>query len=298
MFWKELAAEHSDSIATFGLDDVKRRQALRYFTWQWRWRHIHKSEQMRFLLRHSRVSALVRALWRPGSLGDQTWESTPWSKPDRWLFVFATRLLWSYASGADHPALQLEEPRLGNPLPVYWNGRLISQDLANTSLELDALGRGGGGEPREIVEIGAGYGRTAHALLSLHPGANYTIVDIEPTISISRWYLTQLFDPARLTFVPADEVDRLDDRQFDVGISISSLQEMTPDQVRDYLALLDRTVSGHVYLKQWQHWHNPVDDADMIFGEYPFPAGWRRTLWERCPVQTNFMQGVWRTPSD
>ena len=282
-------------MSTHGLEQVKRVQALRYFTWQWRWGQIIKSEQMRFLLRNSRPSDMLRTIWRPGPLDQDRWSGTTWSVADRWLYVFATRLIWAYAARSDPSALALEEPELGDPFPVHFRGRLISQDLANTALEIDAAARGGGGSPRNIIEVGAGYGRTAYALLSLHPEATYTIVDIEPTIDVSRWYLTQLFDTDRLTFVQADQIDQIEDRTFDLGLSVSSLQEMTPQQVGGYLQLFDRVVDGHVYLKQWENWHNPVDDTDMVFENYPFPEAWTRTLWERCAVQTQFMQGVWRT---
>ena len=294
-FWKQLGDAHAESMAAHGLDTVKRRQALRYFTWQWRWRHITKSEQMRYLLTHTPPATLVGAGLHPGPLDDRTWDGTPWSKPDRWLYVYATRLLWAQAVATGHPATDLPEPTLGDPLPVQAGGRLVSQDLANTALELDAMRRGGADHPTEVVEIGAGYGRTAYAVLSLFPDARYTIVDIEPTISISRWYLSQQFDADRLTFVPADELDRLEGRSFDLGLSISSLQEMTPAQVGDYLRLLDDHVHGHVFLKQWERWHNPIDETDMVFEDYPIPATWKRMLWERCAVQTKFMQGLWET---
>jgi putative sugar O-methyltransferase len=299
-FWRDLGADHANSLADHGFGDVKRRQALRYFTWQWRWRNLRRSEQLRFLLRHSRPASVALSLWRPGPLDALRWAGPSWSALDRRMYVAGTRLLWIYAAQTRHPALDLPEPELGSPFPVYLQGRLISQDLANTALELDALRRAtlerGARAPRTVLEVGAGYGRTAFALLSLNPSATYTIVDIEPAISISRWYLTELFGPDRVTFVPADHLERLDGSTFDLGISISSLQEMTPAQVDLYLKLFDRSVDGYVLLKQWDRWHNPVDETDMVFDEYPIPTRWQRLLWERCPVQTRFMQGVWRTP--
>jgi hypothetical protein len=296
-FWTELGAEHAGSLASHGPEDMKRRQALRYFTWQWRWKQILRSEQIRFLLRHSSMAGIGRAVWHPGPLDDETWSGPEWTKMDRWLYTFATRLLWSYAARRliQSPTMELDEPRVGNPFPVQLDRRWISQDLANTALELDAVRRAGVDSPRNIVEIGAGYGRTAYALLSINPVATYTVVDIEPSITISRWYLTQLFDGDRLSFVHADQLDQLNGRCFDLALSISSLQEMTVAQVDGYLRLLDRVVDGHVFLKQWERWRNPVDHTEMVFDEYPFPTHWRRVLWERCPVQTRFRQGVWRT---
>src|ERR1700730_18385889 len=97
-FWRQLGADHASSLASHGFDDIKRRQALRYFTWQWRWRHVGRSEQLRFLLRESSPLSIASALWRPGPLDSQTWVGPSWSRLDRRLYIFATRLLWACAA--------------------------------------------------------------------------------------------------------------------------------------------------------------------------------------------------------
>jgi putative sugar O-methyltransferase len=290
-FWRKLGDEHAADLRTHGYANLKRRQALRYFTWQWRVKQAGASEQLRFLLRASSPATIARsALLDPRSLAAARWAPLAWSPADRWLYTFAIRLLWSHARAHDRKGvLDLDEPELGNPPPVYLGGRLISQDLANSALELGAVPSA---SPRSILEIGAGYGRTAYALLSLHPEAAYTIVDIEPAISISRWYLTALFPQRKLRFVGPDELGELG-RDFDLALSISSLQEMRPDQVAAYLALMDRVVDGVVYLKQWREWHNPTDDVTMRFADFPIPRRWRQRFLETCPVQTRFLQGAW-----
>jgi hypothetical protein len=147
------------------------------------------------------------------------------------------------------------------------------------------------------MEIGGGYGRTAYALLSVFPQATYTIIDIEPALSISRWYLEKLFPGRRLTFVPAEDAANLR-REFDLALSISSLQEMRVDQIAGYLRLLDGVVrpDGVVYLKQWDEWRNPDDEVTLRFADYPIPARWRRSFLRKCPVQTRFLQGAWILP--
>jgi len=52
-FWRELGAEHARDLTTFGIEHVKRHQALRYFIWRWRFSTLRASEQFRFMLRHS-----------------------------------------------------------------------------------------------------------------------------------------------------------------------------------------------------------------------------------------------------
>jgi putative sugar O-methyltransferase len=299
-FWQRLAAEHTEDLERYGFETVKRHQALRYFTWGWRWRSLRGSRQMRYLLTHSAPSSLTRAVVTPAALSDAEWKGVPWSRRDRWLYVFAARLLWEHASRHDAlDVLAQPEPDIGAPLPVRWRGRLISQDLANSALEASAIDRAlGDVRPRSILEVGAGYGRTAYALLSAFPEATYTIVDIEPALSISRWYLTQLFPPGRLRFLRPDETDVLTERSADLVVSISSLHEMTIGQVAQYLKLFDRVGrGGTVYLKQWERWTNPDDGITLDFGEYPVPRAWRRLFDEPAPVQSNFRQAAWTIPA-
>lgn len=296
-FWQQLAQEHARSLESHGFDQVKRHQALRYFTWQWRWRSLRQSEQMRFLLSHSSPGDLLRSAFAPIELSDEAWEGVSWTRADRWLYAYATRLLWQYARKHDAAGVvALPEPTLGTPLPVRLDGRLISQDLANSALEVDFLVRALAGAPiRSVLEVGAGYGRTAYVILSLFPDVTYTIVDIEPAISISRWYLTQLFPAARLRFVRPDEIATIE--PVDLALSISSLQEITHAQLEEYLKLFDR-VAAWVYLKQWIAWYNPVDRITMRFDDYPIPGSWQLAARGVAPVQTKFVQAVWRTHKD
>jgi putative sugar O-methyltransferase len=299
-FWQQLATEHARDLERYGADAIKRHQALRYFTWGWRWRSLRESRQMRYLLAHSAPSSLARALVTPASLADADWTGVSWSRRDRWLYTFATRLLWEHARRHDtFRVLDHPEPELGRPLPVNWRGRLISQDLANAALEATAVGRAlDGTQPSSIVEVGAGYGRTAYALLNSFPDATYTIVDIEPALSIARWYLEQLFPRERLRFLAPDETNDLADGSIDLVVSISSLHEMRLDQVERYLELFDRIAQGGtVYLKQWSRWANPADGITVDFAEYPIPPAWTRLFNAAAPVQTNFRQAAWKVPA-
>jgi hypothetical protein len=183
---------------------------LEYFTWQWGFGRSLLDPQLRFLIRHTSPSSRKSA-WQQPVTSAAAWAGVPWSNGKRRLYTLATRLLWRFASDeSDQGVLALPEPEIGGPLPVYLDGRLISQDLGNTSLELAAMMPALEG-PRSSLEVGAGYGRNAYALLSLYPKASYTIVDIEPALSISRWYPTQLFEAARLQFLAPEDTSAVGD---------------------------------------------------------------------------------------
>jgi ubiquinone/menaquinone biosynthesis C-methylase UbiE len=148
-----------------------------------------------------------------------------------------------------------------------------------------------------VLEIGAGYGRTAFALLALFPEASYTIVDIPPALDISRWYLEALYPDRDLAFVDAGDSERLPDAGFDLALSISSLQEMLPAEIERYLRLVDRTTrAGIVYLKQRAEWHNPDDRLTTRFDDYPIPERWRLLDRRAAPVQTSFTEAAWEIP--
>jgi len=297
LFWQDLAREHAEQLAQYGLSDLKRRQALRYFTWQWRWRAIGRSEQFRFLLAHTPKRDLARALVTPQPLSPALWRGLSWGRGDRYLYALATRLLWLYAEAhGEQRVLALGEPALGNPPPVLWDGQLVSQDLANCALEAEAIVRAlDGRTPASILEIGAGYGRTAYSLLGLFPTASYTIVDIEPALTLSRFYLTALYPERDVRYVDAAQGEPDLAAGIDLAVSISSLHEMTPEQVSGHLQTLDKVVDGVVFLKQWDRWHNPVDDVVMEFDRYPIPEPWSLVFREPSPVQTRFAQAAWRT---
>lgn len=253
---------------------------------------IRQSEQLRFLLSESPLSAIVSSLGPPARAGE--WDGVDWSFGERFLYSVATRLLWRYAQAhGDAEVLSLGEPLTGSPLPVRIGGRLVSQDLANTALEVATITAHLQTPPQHILEIGAGYGRVAYALLSKFPNAKYTIVDIEPALSISRWYLTTFFDHARLTFLDPESAEDAEDA--DLGFSISSLQEMTQESIARYLDLLRARVHGVIFLKQWLTWKNPVDHVTVHFDDYPIPSSWRLLEKRPSPVQTSFVQAIWLT---
>lgn len=132
---------------------------------------------------------------------------------------------------------------VGDPLTVRYDGEEVCLDYAQAVLELGFIERRVALRGARVLEIGAGYGRTCHAILSNHDVAEYCIVDLGNTLRLSRRYLREVLDDARfakLRFVHVDDIDEvLDSAGFDLCINIHSFTEMTPETVQGYLDLID-----------------------------------------------------------
>ncbi len=127
---------------------------------------------------------------------------------------------------------------IGGPPGIRCRGCDINADYLAAVEEFLFLRRHGGldGAAR-IVEIGAGFGRTCHALLRLAPSVReYTIVDLPAMLSLSRAYLERSIPDMidRVRFVSHEDVARAGIAA-DLSINIDSFQEMPPAAIDEYM---------------------------------------------------------------
>lgn len=88
-----------------------------------------------------------------------------------------------------------------------------------------------------VVEIGAGFGRTCHALLSLADISRYVIVDLPEVLNLSGQYLRRALPSAqhkKIEFINAQDFASWSGIEADLSINIDSFQEMPPETVRSY----------------------------------------------------------------
>lgn len=132
---------------------------------------------------------------------------------------------------------KLQHRELGRPLTVRCGGCDIDADYLAAVEEweflLDARALDG---TRTIVEIGAGFGRTCHTLVTLCPEIEeYIIVDLEPMLRLSRAYLQRVVPGANIRFISNDDVKALETLSPDLAINIDSFQEMPPAIITFYM---------------------------------------------------------------
>ncbi|MCA3420056.1 MAG: putative sugar O-methyltransferase [Roseomonas sp.] len=240
------------------------------------------------------------------------------------FYAFYTGLIWQSMTrhATDGLHTWIEEPALGAPIALRYQGRPISQDLANSLLEYYRI--------KELVrqiempkritylELGAGYGRLAYVFLNAQP-CRYIIVDIAPAILVAKWYLTTLFPDravfgyrafrdfaevrdevaaADIVFLSPNQLALLPDNFFDVAISVSTLHEMTLAQIERYKELISVKTSRAVYFKQWTSWQNPEDDIHVGSDLYMFLPPWRLVLDATDLTNCEFTEQGWHRDND
>lgn len=140
----------------------------------------------------------------------------------------------------------------GSPISIHYNGEPVCMDYLLAVLELDFIARDVDLTGQRVLEVGAGYGRSCHAMLSNYDVETYHIVDLDNSLELARGYLASVLDEheyAKVRFVSPGDLDALpDDETFGLGLSVNAFAEMPVATVRDYLSLLDRR-ARHVYVR-------------------------------------------------
>ena len=127
----------------------------------------------------------------------------------------------------------------GNPYAVRRYGEFYDIDYAMAAHEVTYIEDAGFSfYGKDVVEIGAGYGRTAHTTLSNFDVASYTIVDLPKMLALSQAYLATVLPPAdfaRVVFLESFPVGAA----FDLAINIDSFPEMTDEVAAAYQRMID-----------------------------------------------------------
>jgi len=139
---------------------------------------------------------------------------------------------------------RVKNRNLGNPLTIeYETGLFVDIDYLQGIKEISFL-KEILNSCSNILEIGAGYGRTVHIILSLFKNINYyTIIDLKPMLNLAREYLSSVLNFEnfqKIKFLPIENINTLNDKRFDLTININSLQEMQFNTAKNYLDFIDK----------------------------------------------------------
>ena len=138
---------------------------------------------------------------------------------------------------------RIHNREIGNPITVKYDGELVCMDYLQAVFELEFMTNQIHLDGTSILEIGAGYGRTCHAILSNCEVAAYYVVDLENCLELTRRYLNTVLDKEqfeKVHFVTIGDVDRLGATHFDLCVNIDSFAEMDGETVKSYLTFIDK----------------------------------------------------------
>ena len=312
-FWQRLGRQHSKELERFGFENLKRTVNLRYFNWRLPGLFAHQFIPLGadwFKSPNGRVftACVVNNSDGPSELA--------LGRVSARTYAIVCAMLFSTVRRHD-PERLLEryvEPRYGNPFLVRAFDSEFTQDMCNSvhefysaTVELPDL-RG-----KTIIEIGAGYGRLAHLVLTMKPGAKYWIVDVKPAIDVSQNYLKRTlpdkkifgsqsfssFEDVRadvlgsdLCFFTADQIALLPPKCVDLVVCISNLHEMTREQIHFYYDEIDRLCRAYFYSKQWTKSMARENGFTIRHRDYPIKPWWREVFNCRHDVQSWFSHSL------
>jgi putative sugar O-methyltransferase len=338
-FWVDLNEINQAMLDELGLENLKRTLAQNYFNWLvtsrqdpqyqairklWARRptlrpYLNRLEEPRllktlqpYLGRLETPSMPITAMGTAPAIGPSELRTYK-------LFV---GMLWEYSIQQDWAGMASHavEPTVGNPIELYRRGKLISQDLANSIREYNAILSEDRRLPRSlkrVAELGAGYGRLGHVFLS-DGKTKYCIFDIPPALFVSQWYLgaahpektvfrfrhfedfsdiAEELGRSDMAFFTPNQMELFPEGYFDIFASISTLPEMAADQIDNYLRQAERLSRRYVYLKQWLDWENPADGHRVTLETMRLGEGWAPIFDRKDAVQPQFFERLWRRES-
>ena len=170
------------------------------------------------------------ALWNPDTNGL------------RYLKMLIYNLFNTLTDNQKNILFNCKKRDFGNPVSVKREGEDICLDYIQSCLEVDFIDKYTTLDSKSILEIGAGYGRTCHAIVSNFNVCTYTICDIGSCLELSKRYLKEVLDGAdyqKIKFIDPTSLfkSRL---EFDLCINIDSFSEMEKRHVLLYLEFIEK----------------------------------------------------------
>jgi len=306
-FWNHYNKLNIEQITNYGYQNFKQTVNTNYFTWKVAIYHP-------YAINLKRMTPYLTVKFSQEELHRQHLLFTPEQSYNyNTITMYFLNFMLNRGMG---PYLEkLEEPIVGNPPFNLYNGRRVSQDIFNSLLEYMAVA------PRclmdtisTIIEVGAGSGRTAFCILSLHPDKKYVIVDFPPALYVSQTYLTDVFPDkkifkfrpfgsfaeiadeyaeANIVFLTPDQLSTLPDHSAELFLAIDCLHEMKADRVAHYFNEAERLCT-YFYYKCWQTTYVAPDNVHYSWNSYPVHSNWKVLMNEPCVVPSDFFHAMYQ----
>lgn len=207
----------------------------------------------------------------------------------------------------------------GDPPRIESNFGLVTLDLLSSIIEIDSLREAIEiVAPQAILEIGAGSGRTANALLELNSQMKYVIADIPPALFVGMTRLKKAFPNKKIFFV--DDKSTLEEylaapdtwdvlfalpslltyfpnKFFEITLAIDCLHEMN-EKMRNMFADIATSKSKYYYFKIWNKTTIPLDNIFLTstnLSDFGYSMKWKVIFSKNCKFPANFSEHLFLT---
>ena len=317
-FWELLGNKHKMLIKKYGFKKFKQTINFEYF--QYNIKSLRDKKILSLLVRLLKEFRVPYGMFLAKVDAKKCLENVPKISSDQSfnprIYSIYMGLLWQYVLMKDLVGCLniCDEPLIGEPIPVNYKGKLISQDLAISTLELNSIAKHiDMSKIKKVAEIGAGYGRLAYVAVMKYREMEYCIFDIPPALAICQNYLAMtmgqktvqkfLIDAdstyikdhptAKIKAFLPHELESFPDGYFDLVINISSFDEMQYEQVENYFSLIDKKCKGWLYVKG--HETKPkwckVSGGGLL--ELPYKTEWKLEYHGKDQFITNFIERIY-----
>jgi putative sugar O-methyltransferase len=319
-FWETLARDGVCQLRDGGFENFKRTVNMKYFNWNILGIVRHQLFPVFNYWLKNRDWSVFNAKF-PKYRDHDFGNIKSFNPLSALIYRVYVAMLWNFVSAEDSLGLlgKIKEPLIGNPFDIFYKGQQTSQDLCNSIHEFYRAGGALAADGRQwnVAELGAGYGRLGHVFLRALPASKYCVIDIPPALNLAQEYLSAVFpeekifrfrrferfedvreefESSRIRFLAAHQIELLPAKAFDLVLNISSLHEMTSEQIENYLKQIDRTCRGKFYTKQWRVSRAKVNGFVIKEYEYPIPSSWKCIYHKQHPIQRMFFEALYEVP--
>ncbi len=160
----------------------------------------------------------------------------PASQGVRYLWTVIYLMAKGMTDGMFDKLKRIKGRAVGQPISIIYNDEIVCLDYAQAIYELDFIEQYVKMDGMDILEVGAGYGRTCHAIISNYDIKSYTIADLDGCIALSHRYLREVlteeqFD--KITFLRVEQEELNSD--FDLCLCIDAFSELDEGQAKHYV---------------------------------------------------------------
>lgn len=197
------------------------------------------------------------------------------------------------------------------------NGHNVSSDKINSIFDYENIDKFSSfSDKKNILEIGAGSGRTSQAIVTFNKDIKYTICDIPPALFISYERLKNVFKNKKIgllyslnedelineinnydiSFIMPHQLNFLKNKKFDLTIAIDCIHEMDKETIKKYFYNIDR-FSKLFYFSVWKKTSVPFsgilrrnsNNLDYFSNDYQIPQNWDKLYEQDLIFPSNYI---------